>query len=178
MRIELYAGPAAAGGCTYQMAADAIRLIPRPAELPSYRDPQDRFQLRYPFGWAQRQGAAGADAVFEAAGGTSLLAARLLPSTAAQRSLLTIDPGTLFPAFVRPGATLSREPIIAHEDEVLADYTGTSPDGLPVAGAISLVRMNGQIYAGLYRTDPDRWYTERGYSYPVVQSMRPPQAAQ
>ena len=170
--IELSTGEAQAGNCTYQLAADAIRLVPRPERWPTHTDAQKRFRIDYPFDWTVRAPVEPEGVTFEAPGKTSLLSVKVLPTEAAPPDLRAVDVGVLFSGLVRSGAT-SDEVFGTGEKVFIQRYTGVAPDGTPVAGAVSLLRQGGRLYAALYRTDPDRWVTERAIWGVLTDSLRP-----
>lgn len=109
------------------------------------------YHLAYPSGW---QLAAATEFEEITANGPDGIATL----SAAPTADASVD--SAFPTLVAQGA--KEEAAIAWPDgSSYREWSGTSPEGAPVAGALRSVSRNGSTVLIIYRTTPERWPEER-----------------
>lgn len=97
-------------------------------------------------------------------------AAPFAPIPAEQLSAQTA--AGMFPAFVEAGGK-DEAPITWPDGSVYREFSGTAPDGTPVAGATRIVpRADGSVVA-LYRSTPERWPLERALAQALLAASGP-----
>jgi Tol biopolymer transport system component len=79
----------------------------------------------------------------------------------------------MFPAFVAPGGK-DEAPIAWPDGSVYREFLGTTPDGIPVAGATRIVRaQSGATVVVIYRSTPERWPLERSLAQGLLARSGP-----
>lgn len=123
------------------------------------------YRLAYPAGW-QLVSSEFEERTATAPDGLRLISAAVLPTTA--RDLTTLTAVAAFPAFVGPD-TAESPAAVWPDGSVYHGFTGTTPEGVAIAGAMRTVqRADGTVIGLLYRTTPEMWVLERAQAHSLL----------
>lgn len=125
--------------------------------LPRSASSDQGYRLVYPADWQLDAPSEFEELTARAPDNVRLISAAPLPSG----DPATLDAAAAFALFVAPGAQMEA-PITWPDGSIYRGFTGTTPDGVAIAGAIrSFTTTSGTTIALLYRSTPQLWPLER-----------------
>jgi dipeptidyl aminopeptidase/acylaminoacyl peptidase len=147
----------------------ASRLVWLPP-APAVEVSSQGYQLVYPAGW-QLTTSEFEERTAVAPDGISMISAA--PWTGDADELTALSVTRLFPGFVADVSD-SGQPLRWPDGSVYRGFTGVTPEGTPVTGAVRIApTASGAPIALLYRTTPERWLQQRATAQALLAAGGP-----
>lgn len=128
----------------------------------------ETYQLVYPSSWALA-----GPTEFEERTATGPTGALISVAPSGVSDLQTATAEDMFGFFVAAGAK-NEAPITWPDGSVYREWSGTTPEGAPAAGATRVMQTaNGDVFVVLYRTTPERWPLERAEAQTLLAQAGP-----